>query len=236
MPLDPCRTQIIIDIASAVCHLHNTRFYDDITKSQQDTILHRDLKPGNVLLTSSFAAKLSDFGTSKALDQSVEQTMVGTPLFMAPEIHMGENYGHAADVFSFGMLIWAMSVGHTSLLKRIMKKMREVRGSEGNESSELPKVALDTRSQPNLFVASLRSSLRSSQRPSKSEAVHSLMNAISHEEIRPSLKERCQRGMPKSLKDLIKKCWNPRKRMRPTMAQGERRNEEQSDIKSYILR
>ena len=168
--------KIAIDIASALTYLHHTRFYDDISKSHKDTILHRDMKPGNVLLTSTLSAKVSDFGTSKALDVSTEQTMVGTPLFMAPEIHLGMNYDHAADVFSFGITLWSMSVGHENLFKRMMKDFR------------------------------------GTARPRRANAANIVMNAVAHDNLRPSLMEECHRGMPNSLKELIRSCWVENKR------------------------
>ncbi|GMH76993.1 hypothetical protein TL16_g07258 [Triparma laevis f. inornata] len=129
--------KIVIDVASALEFMHRTPFYDDQTQTLQDTILHRDMKPSNVLLTSSLTAKLADFGTSKAIDESAEQTIVGTPIFMAPEIYQGGSYDHSADVFSFGMSMWAISVGHDKLFKRLIRKLRK---NVGSNSAAVQKV------------------------------------------------------------------------------------------------
>ncbi|KAG1685307.1 hypothetical protein DVH05_008469 [Phytophthora capsici] len=70
-------------------------------------LVHRDLKSKNVLLSSDFQAKLSDFGTSRF--RSVEKTMtagVGTGRWLAPEVIRGDtDYGCSADIYSFGALL-----------------------------------------------------------------------------------------------------------------------------------
>jgi len=75
-------------------------------------ILHRDLKPDNVLLTALLSAKVSDFGTSraKALADDVAMTAVGTPLYCAPEISRGDVFDEKVDVYSFGLLLLSVAI------------------------------------------------------------------------------------------------------------------------------
>jgi serine/threonine protein kinase len=61
----------------------------------------------NILLSATFGAKVCDFGLAKkqqTLDQQ-QQTQVGTPLWTAPEVIMGEKYTAKADVFSYGIVL-----------------------------------------------------------------------------------------------------------------------------------
>ena len=54
-------------------------------------------------------------------------------------------------------------------------------------------------------------------RPKKANAASVVMNAVANNNVRPSLEEKCQRGMPASLKRLIMRCWDEKKRRRPSM-------------------
>ena len=73
-------------------------------------MIHRDLKPANVLLTKELVSRVGDFGESTRYQEKESggpqeddavSTQVGTPIYMAPEITMGENYNKSvACVFA----------------------------------------------------------------------------------------------------------------------------------------
>jgi len=73
-------------------------------------ILHRDLRPANVLISDSGAIKVADFGTSRFLERSHATTVIGSPPFMAPEAFQGRAV-LASDIYSVGVMIYQMLTG-----------------------------------------------------------------------------------------------------------------------------
>jgi eukaryotic-like serine/threonine-protein kinase len=79
-------------------------------------IVHRDVKPGNVLIGHNGAVKLTDFGISRAVgDVTLTEagSLSGTPAYLAPEIARGEAPDARSDVFSLGATLFAALEGHS---------------------------------------------------------------------------------------------------------------------------
>ncbi len=96
---------ILRQIAAALAHAHARG------------VVHRDIKPENIMLTQREGhrdlVKVLDFGLAQSMDgeDDDDDTLVGTPMFMAPEIILGDAVGSEADIYAIGALGYALLTG-----------------------------------------------------------------------------------------------------------------------------
>ncbi|KAJ6957931.1 hypothetical protein NC653_039790 [Populus alba x Populus x berolinensis] len=102
----PKRLQIAVGAAQGLCYLHH---------DCSPPIVHRDIKPGNILLDSEFNAKIADFGLAKMLIKQEELATVsavaGTYYYIAPEYAQTFRVNEKTDVYSFGVVLLELTTG-----------------------------------------------------------------------------------------------------------------------------
>lgn len=98
------RLFIQIVLALKECHSHTEG-------GVQKPILHRDLKPGNLMLDSKGLVKLGDFGLARELSSTSRfaTTYVGTPFYMSPEMVNEQRYDERSDVWALGCLLYELT-------------------------------------------------------------------------------------------------------------------------------
>ncbi|HEY1523915.1 MAG TPA: protein kinase [Solirubrobacteraceae bacterium] len=109
-------------------------------------VVHRDVKPGNLLVSDSDVVKLADFGIARATDQSsITQvgSVLGTAAYLSPEQARGEEAGPRADIYSLGVVTYQLLSGRlpyeaTSLSELALKQQRELPSPLENLNDRVP--------------------------------------------------------------------------------------------------
>lgn len=104
----PMTWQSVLQLGIQLC--------DALSAAHDCGLIHRDIKPGNVMLEAGASrALLTDFGLVRALDDATltrTGSLTGTPDFMSPEQALGRSLDQRSDLFSLGSLLYTMLIGH----------------------------------------------------------------------------------------------------------------------------
>ena len=115
-PLSPQRaTSLAVGIASGLSEAHRAG------------LIHRDLKPDNVLITHRGQPKIGDFGLAKRISGPAEApyTLAGTPHFMAPELFQGAPASRSSDVYALGVVYFQMLTGRLPYARDSMNELMD---------------------------------------------------------------------------------------------------------------
>ena len=102
---------VLIQIARGLGHVHTLKDETGLALG----MVHRDLKPGNVLISDEGVAKILDFGIAKAINMSGPRTATGvtrgTAAYMSPEQAYGQKVSYSSDLFAFGAILFEVVTG-----------------------------------------------------------------------------------------------------------------------------
>ena len=95
-----------------------TELLEALDFAHEAGIIHRDVKPANIMVDVEGHAKLTDFGVARVVDPDAQQgeatqtgAMVGTPAYMSPEQIQGQAIDHRTDIFSAGIIFYQFLTG-----------------------------------------------------------------------------------------------------------------------------
>jgi len=130
---------LMIQVCDGLSYAHNLR-----GKEGALGVVHRDLKPGNVMVSLSGVAKVMDFGVAKIKMYggditTVHRTTRGTPAYMSPEQARGDHLTHHSDIFTAGLLLYELLTGSRPFtaesFNELLRKVRE--GELPSQSEEV---------------------------------------------------------------------------------------------------
>ncbi|HUA70857.1 MAG TPA: protein kinase [Solirubrobacteraceae bacterium] len=134
----PMEVDQAVDVVTQACR--------GLDYAHRNGVVHRDVKPGNLLVSDSDVVKLADFGIARATDQSsITQvgSVLGTAAYLAPEQARGEEAGPRADLYSLGVVAYQLLSGRlpyeaSSLSELALKQQREPPASVDELNPRVP--------------------------------------------------------------------------------------------------
>ena len=175
---------------------------DGLEHAHAAGLVHRDVKPGNLLLRSDGQLKIGDFGIARALEQSgltEAGTILGTAAYLAPEQARGEEVGQAADVYGLAAVLYELLTGRpprqvsslgelADAVEAPITPVRDLAPAVPEQVEEAVMSGLAARPDARPTAAELRAALALPEAPNASEPATVV--------LRPRRRERARRRAP----------------------------------------
>ncbi|OWZ01594.1 TKL/DRK protein kinase [Phytophthora megakarya] len=173
---DHDKVKIALHVAHALTYLH----------SCAPPVIHRDLKSSNILLNEQMEAKVTDFGISRERIDATMTAGVGTSLWMAPEVMLGERYDDKADMFSLGVLLseidqHALPYSHAKNNGNSGQRLTDAAILQMVAAGKLRVEFSQAAPESMVELAHACVSMDPKQRPTAAEALYRLQTILSHE-------------------------------------------------------
>ncbi|GMI38924.1 hypothetical protein TeGR_g3516, partial [Tetraparma gracilis] len=148
--------KMALEAALGVQYLHHHRYWSDggtrhngATNEMEEeeagwkeSVIHRDLKPDNMLLTRDWLLKLTDFGEARAENLGATMTSVGTPIYISPEVMRADHYDTRCDSWSYGLCLVAMIRADKNIQEffyQCLRKQKRKRTTKGLGMGQMTK-------------------------------------------------------------------------------------------------
>lgn len=102
LPRDNMSVDEVVNMGKQICSVLS------VCHNSKPPIIHRDIKPDNIMVNDSGIYKLGDFGSSRIMDKNQAMTSIGTPYYMPPEIAAFKDYDHRADIYSLAVTMYVL--------------------------------------------------------------------------------------------------------------------------------
>jgi DNA-binding NarL/FixJ family response regulator len=191
------KTKTLLQICNALSAIH------------KHGILHRDIKPGNIIIQNDLVVKLADFGIARTLDSNMTMTMeiIGSPAYMAPESFANsKDTDQRSDIFSLGVLAYELYTGkkpfHGSSMSEIIYAIKNEKPVEPKKiSSNLPGEA-------QMIMAKMLAKKPEERFQSIDEIIPDLENLLNRTKNKDSLSDTHSKGLlARLLGDNSSKYW-----------------------------
>lgn len=110
LPLDEYMNQVISPIPEEVSVALITEVLQSIEYAHSNNVIHMDIKPSNIMISTEGDVKVLDFGISIETGEQTDK-IVGSPIYMSPEQINGDNIDFRTDIYSIGVMFYQMLSG-----------------------------------------------------------------------------------------------------------------------------
>lgn len=178
------------DVASIAAQL-----LDALAHAHESGVWHRDIKPSNLIVTRTGRVKIADFGIARleTSNLTAANSVMGTPMFMAPEQFLGQGVDHRADLYALGVVLYQLVAGRPPFVGTPEALMYQVVHQAPVPPSQLQAMGLSARFDPMIVQALAK---QAAQRPASAAAMRAAVVQALGQEPPPTMSAEAVAAVP----------------------------------------